>query len=216
MLRRVMETNAVDTPLLLMSSLAASQPELSDYAASKRSGEAIITQSALRWCALRPPAVYGPGEKELRPLLTWLVRGVIIVPGSLANRISFIHVADLTAACLAWLNHAQLLQRRIFTLDDGTTGGYDWADIEKAVCDRRRLRLVLPPAFLRLLGRLNASWASLTGTAPMLSPGKVNELLNPHWVGSGETEGNNAFTALTGWRPQWTLKAGVQQTMQTR
>jgi len=45
--------------LLCLSSLAAREPRLSFYAASKRKGEQVLEQKAqaLNWIALRPPAV---------------------------------------------------------------------------------------------------------------------------------------------------------------
>ena len=52
--------------MLLISSLAASAPELSHYAASKRAGENALRDSALTgWTILRPPAVYGPREQDI-------------------------------------------------------------------------------------------------------------------------------------------------------
>ena len=58
---------------LLMSSLAARSRELSDYAASKRRAANVAVEAApqnLRWTVLRPPAVYGPGERELAAALS--------------------------------------------------------------------------------------------------------------------------------------------------
>ncbi len=54
---------------LLISSLAAREPQLSFYAASKRGGEEVLRSTAqgMPWCVLRPPAVYGPGDREMRP-----------------------------------------------------------------------------------------------------------------------------------------------------
>lgn len=210
-LKRVMLEHAPHTPLLLMSSLAASVPTLSEYAASKRAGEDVITSSRLNWCALRPPAVYGPGDKELRPLLAWLARGVIIVPGNPAQRIAFIHVADIAKACIAWLDHHERLHGRIFTIDDGTVGGYDWPAIESAVCRRKLVRIVIPPKLLHRLGVANAWIAERLNKAPMLSPGKVREMMNPRWVGGSETEGNQALAEATGWQPKWTLGPGVRE-----
>ncbi|MEJ2201872.1 MAG: NAD-dependent epimerase/dehydratase family protein, partial [Desulfuromonadaceae bacterium] len=62
---------------LLLSSLAAKVPEISCYAASKRGGEEILRVEAgdLNWTIMRPPAVYGPGDRELLPLLQWMRRG---------------------------------------------------------------------------------------------------------------------------------------------
>ena len=51
---------------LYMSSVAARHPDISDYAASKRAGETALAKLSdrLTWWALRPGAVYGPGDKE--------------------------------------------------------------------------------------------------------------------------------------------------------
>jgi 2-alkyl-3-oxoalkanoate reductase len=216
-LRDVLHTHHAPVPLLLMSSIAASVPALSDYSASKRAGEDLITQSdVIPWCVLRPPAVYGPGEKDLRPLLAWLARGLIIVPGNPRQRISFIHVADLTAACLSWLEHHGMLSGRRFTIDDGQPGGYDWPSIEAAVCKRVWLRVVLPPTLLKTLGAMNGWVADLLGKPPMLSPGKVREMMNDRWVNTGDTEGNPELTAATGWQPRWTLRTGVAETLKSR
>ncbi len=47
-----------------VSSLAAREPELSQYGASKARSEDLVRSSGLDWVIVRPPAVYGPGDKE--------------------------------------------------------------------------------------------------------------------------------------------------------
>ncbi|MGH6873553.1 MAG: NAD-dependent epimerase/dehydratase family protein, partial [Aestuariivirgaceae bacterium] len=49
------------TRFVQVSSLAAREPQLSDYAASKRAGEEVVKQEVNRisWVIVRPPAVYG-------------------------------------------------------------------------------------------------------------------------------------------------------------
>jgi nucleoside-diphosphate-sugar epimerase len=66
---------------LLMSSLAAREPQLSPYAASKRAGEVALarTAGAMAWVVLRPPAVYGPGDRELRTLFRCIGHGLLPV-----------------------------------------------------------------------------------------------------------------------------------------
>ena len=82
---------------LLVSSLAAREPDLSAYAASKRQGELILQDQGdgLDWAVLRPPAVYGPGDRELLPLLQWLRRGLLFTPGMGEGRFSLLFVTDL-------------------------------------------------------------------------------------------------------------------------
>ena len=201
-----------ELPVLLMSSLAASFPELSEYSGSKRAGEDMFTaDTRLRWTAIRPPAVYGPGDKELRLLLNLLRQGVIIIPGNPEQRLSFIHVVDLASACVHWLTHHQILCHRVFSIDDGRSDGYDWPAIVNEVCERRLLKVVIPPSLLRVLGRVNGWIADRLDQAPMLSPGKVRELMNLSWV-ARDTEGTQAFAAATGWHPAWQLGHGVRQT----
>src|SRR5262249_56904563 len=55
---------APDARFLLLSSLAAREPQLSAYAASKRAAEEVVASRAGPWLAVRAPAGYGPGDRE--------------------------------------------------------------------------------------------------------------------------------------------------------
>src|SRR4029453_7933541 len=85
---------------LLMSSLAARMPELSDYAGSKWRGECAVKAASdnMRWTVLRPPAVLGPGDRELHPLFRCIARGFAFVPACAPGRFSLIQVDDLATA----------------------------------------------------------------------------------------------------------------------
>ena len=63
------------TPVLFFSSLAAREPGLSHYSASKRRAEDALAAGADGpWLALRPPAVYGPGDKEMLPVFRFMAK----------------------------------------------------------------------------------------------------------------------------------------------
>ena len=47
-----------------VSSLAAREPKLSLYGASKARAEELVHSSGLDWAIVRPPAVYGPGDQR--------------------------------------------------------------------------------------------------------------------------------------------------------
>jgi uncharacterized protein YbjT (DUF2867 family) len=53
-----------------VSSLAAREPRLSLYGASKAQGDALVIASTLDWVIVRPPGVYGPGDAEMRDLFS--------------------------------------------------------------------------------------------------------------------------------------------------
>src|SRR5438105_3133565 len=73
-----------------ISSLAAREPELSDYGWSKARAERVVAASGLDWTIVRPPAVYGPGDRETFELFRMAKRGLVALPPG--GRFSVIHV----------------------------------------------------------------------------------------------------------------------------
>lgn len=199
------------TPRLLhLSSLAAREPSLSWYSASKRRAERLLVEGApptLAWCLLRPPAIYGPGDRELLGLWRLARRGWLLVPGNRRSRLSFLHVDDLVAALLRLLDPALPLAGEHFDIADGRSGGYGWdelAALTGRVWQRRVRPLPLPAPALRGLATGNLALARLTRGRPMLTPGKARELMHRDW-----TCGHAALSHHCGWQPRTALAAGL-------
>jgi nucleoside-diphosphate-sugar epimerase len=195
---------------LLLSSLAARNPELSAYAGSKWRGECALkaVSATLRWTVLRPPAVFGPGDRELRPLFRCIASGFAPVPAGTPGRFSLLHVDDLATAVLRWLA-ADTGYGETFELDDGRPGGYDWDTVVGVAGRALRggrpvLRVPVPVSLLGLAAWANLGAARLLGYAPMLTPGKVREITHPDWLCD-----SHAFALATGWRPTIGLESGL-------
>ncbi len=196
---------------LLISSLAAREPHLSFYAASKRQGEAVLAENAgtMPWLCLRPPAVYGPGDREMAPIFRLAGMGLAPIVGSGDNRLSLLFVDDLSEAILKVICQPGL-DRAIFELHDGRMQGYNWNDIMAviSVLKGKRIRKVhIPPRLLHLIGKANSKMAAMFGYAPMLTPEKLGEVMHPDWVCD-----NTEIIRRTGWRPQILLSEGLQKT----
>ena len=198
-------------PLLLLSSLAASRPELSDYARSKYEGEQLLQGSQLPWTIFRPPAVYGPGDREMLPILKMIRRGLLAHAGPADQRLSLLHVDDLVDAVITWLSAPQKCLHQTYAIDDGTPGGYNWAAIGKAVSDKKFQMIKVPCFALQGAAKINMLFSGLFGYAPMLSPGKVRELVQAEWLCD-----NREYTKATGWQPQLDLKRGAQQLFKSK
>jgi nucleoside-diphosphate-sugar epimerase len=197
---------------LLISSLAAREPHLSDYAASKRAGEDALRSAAadMMWTVLRPPAVYGPGDRETLPLMRCMQHGFSPVFGGKDSRFSLLFVEDLADAVHRLLESAQW-PRVPFEIHDGRTGGYAWKDFTETVARilRKPVRSFrLPAAFMLAAARGNLLLSRAFGYAPMLTPGKVRELTHPDWVCD-----DRALRRTTGWTPRFPLEAGMRQTL---
>lgn len=194
--------------LLLLSSLAAREPELSWYAHSKQACERLLTaETALDWVILRPPPVYGPGDREMLPIFQMMARGIALVPGSTTARMSLLHVSDLVTAILACLD-SPASRHQTLTLCDGRANGYDWHDLARIAGETwsRRVRIWRVPGWLlNTVARVNIGLAGPTGRAPMLTPPKLRELRHLDWVVD-----NKAITAATGWTPAVRLEDGLR------
>ncbi|MCB2044888.1 MAG: NAD(P)-dependent oxidoreductase, partial [Novosphingobium sp.] len=57
--------NAGVPRFVFVSSLSAREPGLSDYGASKLRAEKLLKASTLDWTIVRPPAIYGPRDREM-------------------------------------------------------------------------------------------------------------------------------------------------------
>ncbi len=194
---------------ILVSSLAARHPGLSPYAASKRAAEELLRGDFgdLPWVILRPPATYGPGDRELEPLWRAMRRGILPVPGNGRQRLSLLHVEDLADAVTALLVDRPDRQPPI-ELHDGKSNGYGWADLARAgetVFQRRIYCLRIPAWSMQIAAHLNLGAARLLHYAPMLTPGKVSELLYPSWVCD-----NSGMSRCTEWTPQRSLTQGLR------
>jgi nucleoside-diphosphate-sugar epimerase len=196
--------------VILVSSLAARYPELSPYAASKRGGERALADSGVRAAVLRPPAVYGPADREIRPLFRWMARGIAPVLGGRDHRFSLVFVDDLADAIVRLLQSG-VAGGEVFELHDGRPGGYTWDDVRAAMARwrGRPVRAVpIPHHLLDVLARANVAMAPLRHRSPMLTPGKVRELSHHDWLCD-----NTALSAATGWAPRIDLDEGIRRTV---
>jgi len=207
--RRLAEVAANEGPGLRfvhLSSLAAREPRLSPYAASKRAGEQALraVRDRLPTVVLRPPAVYGPGDLETLRVFQMAARGFLLRPMVDRARTSLVHVGDVAAAVRAALE-CETPPEGPVEFDDGRVGGYTWEEIAQAAGGALRTnpRLISVPApVLYAAGALASLASALAGRASVLSWGKVPELLHPDWAAQA--------TELPGYKPSWTLDQGFK------
>src|SRR3954467_12971980 len=138
-----------------VSSLAAREPELSDYGRSKAKAERLVAASGLDWTIVRPPAIYGPGDKETFELFRMARRGIVALPPG--GRFSVIHVEDLCRLILALLDEPDTWGET-YEPDDGRAGGWEHRHFARTLgrlYGRRAATLAMPRPVLRLASGLD-------------------------------------------------------------
>ncbi len=192
-----------------VSSLAAREPGLSLYGASKAAGDALVQQRRGDWVIVRPPGVYGPGDAEMRDLFGLARLGLGLAPGGPAARISLIHVDDLARALLALTSGGP--SGEILEIDDGS-GGYAHADHAAAIgraLGRSRVRMIpIGNGLLNRAAGIATAIARMQGQLPKLSRDRARYLAHPDWVARG---GNARLHPL--WQPRISLDDGMADTV---
>ena len=160
-----------------VSSLAAREPQLSNYGWSKAEAERLVQASPLPWTIVRPPGIYGPGDLDQLDLYKLAKRGLAFLPPP--GRVSLIAVEDLARLLLALALHDA--PRTIYEADDGTDGwthdGY--ARAIGAAVGQRVMPMHLPRPLLSLI-----AWGDrrLRGDRARLTPDRVGYLCHPDWT----------------------------------
>jgi uncharacterized protein YbjT (DUF2867 family) len=185
-----------------VSSLAAREPALSLYGASKARSEALVGASSLPSAIVRPPAVYGPGDRETLELFRMARRGLVILPPE--GRLSLIHVDDLAALLLALAASDDGL---LVEPDDGRPGGWTHRAFGEALgrAVGRKVRTISAPRpLLTLAARADRL---VRGSRAKLTPDRAAYFCHPDWVSSA------ALAPPPGlWRPTIETEAGLAAT----
>ena len=187
-----------------VSSLAAREPDLSDYGWSKAGAEAVVVDSGLDWTMVRPPAIYGPGDTEMLDLFRMAERGIMMLPPR--GRLSVIEVSDLTRLLLT-LAAGDEAVGAIYEVDDGKPDGWTHAEFAQALGGAvgRRVRPVhTPRGLLRVAAALDRA---ARRDRAKLTVDRVNYFCHPDWVATAERH-----PPATLWHPEVTTEAGLRAT----
>ncbi|MDH7639405.1 NAD-dependent epimerase/dehydratase family protein [Sphingomonas oryzagri] len=185
-----------------VSSLAAREPKLSNYGWSKARAEIIVAASALDWTIVRPPAVFGPGDREMLELFRAAARG--LVPHPPGGRLSVIAAQDLVRLLLAVLPDDDESQAAIYEPDDGRPGGWAHGEFAQAIgmAVGRRVRAQPVPGWaMRAGAKIDAM---VRGPNAKLTDDRVSYFLHDDWVANPEFRPPAHL-----WRPQLATLDGL-------
>jgi uncharacterized protein YbjT (DUF2867 family) len=167
---------------VFVSSLAAREPGLSKYGASKAHAEKLVRASGLDWTIVRPPAIYGPRDREILELFKLARRGVVPMPPP--GRASLVHVADLARLLLALVPGGEGVSQRVFEPDDGREDGWSHRELARAIGWAVGRRPWVPHLSKPMLERLARVDKAVRGRKAKLTPDRVGYMAHPDWVSS--------------------------------
>ncbi|MFZ2197056.1 MAG: NAD-dependent epimerase/dehydratase family protein [Thermodesulfovibrionales bacterium] len=203
---------------LYMSSLAAAGPSrdgmplyetadprpVSVYGTSKLKGElaTLAYKDRMPVSIIRPPAVYGPRDRDFFLFFKMIRRGFYPYWGKCYY--SLVYVDDLVRG-LIMAAESHEAEGKIYFLSDGSIYSND--DIVNEimlVMDTRALRMKIPAFVMKLIANVSEKIAE---GSTIINPDKLRELKHSHWTCNSKKAENEL-----GFIPRVKLKEGIKWT----
>ncbi|MCS7155776.1 MAG: NAD-dependent epimerase/dehydratase family protein [Bacteroidota bacterium] len=209
--------------VLVVSSQAAVGPSLngpvteesplrpiSAYGRSKALMEARIRErfAELPYTIVRPPAVYGPRERDIYTFFRLVATGVAPIIGTGEEpELSLVHVQDLVRGLYLAATRPEGLRQVFFISSERFYSWQELRDVTLRALGRRALTLRVPRALVVPAGALIEGISRLLGFYPPFNREKARELV-ARWTCSTEKA-----VRLLGYRQQVDIEEGIPQTI---
>jgi uncharacterized protein YbjT (DUF2867 family) len=193
--------------LIHVSSLAAREPELSAYGWSKAQAEKQVKASGLDWTIVRPPAIYGPGDKEMLELFRMARRGFMMLPPG--GRLSVIEVSDLSRLLLTLAQEKEASLAQTYEVDDGKPEGWDHAEFGEAIgrAVGKRVKTMATPGWaMRVVAAMDRM---VRRSGAKLTADRVNYFCHPDWVVKKRKQPPKRL-----WKPEVATENGLRATVE--
>ena len=188
-----------------VSSLSAREPQLSAYGASKRRAEKLVAASGLDWTIVRPPAIYGPRDREILELFKLAKWGVVPMPQE--GRDSLLHVDDLARLLLDLIPSREEVTHEIFEPDDGTADGWARSEWARAIGKAVGKDVRVPQMSKATLSKLSAAERLFRGSKAKLTADRVDYMVHPDW-----TAAKRRAVPPRIWQPRIETREGLKAT----
>jgi dihydroflavonol-4-reductase len=224
LLEALKKANPNISRFVYVSSLAAAGPSagsrslteeqlpnpISWYGESKLAAEHEVLQFAKTFpvTILRPPAVYGPGDRETLLIFRMIEKGRLFSPGRYTRRFSMIHVDDLATGIIQ-AGECATPSGEIYFISRPEI--YTWEEVAQAISlalGKQYRQISLPLWMAKAAGIAGDCWSRLTGRPASINSMKVRELLEPSWL----CDSAKAQIHL-GFSPMIDLENGMRQTV---
>lgn len=196
LLRAILKTGHKIRRFFYLSSLAATGPShnghplkedcdpkpVSVYGKSKYEAERLVYnhRDKLPVTIIRPPAVYGPKDKDMLMIFKMINKGVVPYWGK--SFYSFIYIEDLVHGIIE-ASLSKEAEGQLFFISDG--GIYSFEDVVNAVSDavqKKPLRLPVPNFIMPFFGILSERFNNIN----IINSDKIKELRYKNWTCDSE------------------------------
>ena len=201
----------------LMSSLTAAGPSddgtpldesapthpVTNYGISKLQAETLCQLHAKNMpiVIIRPPAVYGPRDRDVLELFRWLKRGVKPILGDPGKTVSLIYVTDLARAVVGATVCERTAGETYFVSDGAVYSYMEIIERLATLLGKHTFTLRAPAPVVYAVAGITELLSTFSSTTPYMNLDRARDLIQPHWVCSpkkiGEQIGFKSCVSFT-------------------
>jgi nucleoside-diphosphate-sugar epimerase len=159
---------------------------VSHYGISKLIGEIYLKKSGLKYTIIRPPAIFGPGDKDIFTYFKMIKKGLAFTSGDKNKLYSMIYVKDLTDFMQQTILNEKAFNEIFFIANEKQ---YKISDILNAIersINKKAVKINLPEITTNLICYPMQLYYALTGAPPLLNMDKLTEIKQKNWICSSE------------------------------
>lgn len=183
---------------------------LTAYGASKLKAEEVCREFAGDFpvVVLRPPAVYGPRDRDILHMFRWIKLGIMPVLGPSTKMLSMIYVTELARAVIAVLNAGPSISGTYFVGDDTPYRYSDLVTITADLLGKKTIEFPIPGPILYAIAGATQAVSWLLPQPSVVNIDKVRDLVTPYWTCETAKIENEL-----GFRTEIGAREGLQRTL---
>ena len=154
------------------------------YGVSKLEAETVcqLYANKLPIVIIRPPAVFGPRDKDLLDIFRWAKRGFQPVFGSSQKQLSVVYGPELARALIEATISEKTSGQTYFVSDPAPRHLTEVLDQIAAMFGKHATKIYLPAPLLYTMGGIAELFSVFSPNAPVLNVEKARDLLQKAWV----------------------------------
>ncbi len=197
--------------LIFISSLAAAGPTINNrpvtesdqprpittYGKSKLAGEKIVLsyREKLNVVAIRPPGIYGPGDKEIFSFFETIHKGIKPYIGNIQRKLQLVHVDDLCYGIHKAITADTKSGSIYFIAENRSYTMENLISLLETAAHKKCFPLILPASIFKAISYISKTLFKLVNATPMLTPEKANELLASWEVSTTKAEAELGYVS---------------------
>ena len=162
---------------------------INSYGKSKKSAEDYILKhkDKLNSLIIRPPAVFGFGERDILTYFQMIEKGIMPFAGKGNLTFSIIYAEDLVKAAVNLSENPNVKSGEIFfTANTDYYSMKEFCGLIAKTANKNPFKIYIPIPFIKILGNLNEIIGILLKKTFLLNKEKLLELSKNYWVCSNE------------------------------